>query len=400
MEGKILLKLLDSGKWWFVPVALSVSIVLLSRYLWVVGHAELITDSISSPPFLLVWLFFSILGFLALIWVACVPSIIFLLTMSAIKIDRAFEADVAKRFLLIVLLGFCGFSFGLLMATFREYPVWWIFIGVSVLVMVGLALICRVDAEFRIVVVGLDNNINKFSRVMRFLGIAIALGLTALCGVFPGQLALMVWRGGEAGWEGRSAILLCLFMMAVYFFPVVYYYCVSGSFFSRVSKASIVLLFSFVFNVMAFPALSDVFVYAAASMLKIRDSRVVDYVISDKDYPTNIFNKDEWSLSRIKGSEGLYRLTAFRQFKFANILLVCPGKYSSVRLKNIDSYADKCVSLDSSKIKLVIEKIKAINGYSVMPACALIVVRPANVPYLWEHKGQCAYGFPGRAETN
>jgi len=397
MEEKAVLKVLNDGKWWIASIALLASVILLSRYLWVVGHAELITDSISSPPFLYVWLLFSVLVFFALIWIACVPSVIFLVTMSAIKIDRAFESDVAKRFLSIVFLGFIGFSFGLLLATFYEYQIWWIFIWVAILILLGMLFFYRLDNEFRIMVVGADNGKNKTLRILRFLGVSGALGVTALSGVFPGQLALMIWRGGEEGWQGRTAILLCLFMMAVYFFPVIYFYCVSGTFLQRARGAFFVLLCSFLFNVMAFPALSDIFVYAAANMLKLRDSQVLDYVLSDKEYPPGIFDKNEWNLSRVEGGGGLYRLAAFRQFKFGNILLVCPGKYSSVKLKEISGYADKCVSLDNSKVKLIITKSSGFDVKRAEPVCGLVVIRSAEVPYLWKRKDQCAYDLPRKS---
>lgn len=148
---------------------------------------------------------------------------------------------------------------------------------------------------------------------------------------------------------------------------------------------------------MAFPALSDIFVYAAANMLKLRDSRVLDYVLSDKEYPPGIFDKNEWNLSRVEGGGGLYRLAAFRQFKFGNILLVCPGKYSSVKLKEISGYADKCVSLDNSKVKLVITKSSGFDVKRAEPVCGLVVIRSAEVPYLWKRKDQCAYDLPRKS---
>ncbi|WP_314970112.1 hypothetical protein, partial [uncultured Actinomyces sp.] len=115
---RALFKLLADIKWWLPVVSTLISISLLTKYLWVIHHPELILSSLGNPSNLVAWLFFSLLVLASLLLIVSVPSLVFTLSMSICTVDRELEKKLALRFGLIVVGGYLLLSLNLLGALF------------------------------------------------------------------------------------------------------------------------------------------------------------------------------------------------------------------------------------------------------------------------------------------
>ncbi len=109
-----LFKLLADIKWWLPVVSTLISISLLTKYLWVIHHPELILSSLGNPSNLVAWLFFSLLILASLLLIVSVPSLVFTLSMSVCTVDGELEKRLALRFGLIVGGGYLLLSLNLL----------------------------------------------------------------------------------------------------------------------------------------------------------------------------------------------------------------------------------------------------------------------------------------------
>ncbi|AXQ49831.1 hypothetical protein DZC31_24425 [Stenotrophomonas rhizophila] len=109
-----LFKILADIKWWLPVVSTLISISLLTKYLWVIHHPELILSSLGNPSNLVAWLFFSLLILASLLLIVSVPSVVFTLSMSICTVDRELEKRLAFRFGLIVGGGYLLLSLNLL----------------------------------------------------------------------------------------------------------------------------------------------------------------------------------------------------------------------------------------------------------------------------------------------
>ncbi|MOA54211.1 hypothetical protein D3C78_1777880 [compost metagenome] len=73
-------------------------------------------------------------------------------------------------------------------------------------------------------------------------------------------------------------------------------------------------------------------------------------MLNEKDYPKEVFSSAPWQLDSYEGRNGLYSVRAFRQFRFGDTLLICPASYRNIALKEIDSYAHRCIALSEAKV--------------------------------------------------
>ncbi|WP_154660649.1 hypothetical protein [Pseudomonas cremoricolorata] len=351
-----LFKLLADVKWWLPVVSTLISISLLTKYLWVIHHPELILSSLGNPSNLVAWLFFSLLVFASLLLIVSVPSVVFMFSMSICAVDRELEKRLASRFGLIVVGGYLLLSLNLLGAFFDYViaPGYLFFIAVAAAIG-ALVVLLRRDETLHSQVLELPPGPRKpwhrklhYTFLVGWLGMLLAF--TSMTGVMPAQLAIMTWRGAETGVESLGAIGLCLLMMCLYLAPVLVFYLANGDAMPRTARAAKVLLGCIFVNAMLLPALLDLWVYSAANLIKIRDNTELSYVLNEKDYPKEIFSGAPWQLESYQGENGLYGVRAFRQFRFGDTLLICPASDRNITLKQIDSYANRCVALSDSKV--------------------------------------------------
>jgi len=351
-----LFKLLTDIKWWLPVVSTLISISLLTKYLWVIHHPELILSSLGNPSNLVAWLFFSLLILASLLLIVSVPSVVFTLSMSVCAVDRELEKRLALRFGLIVGGGYLLLSLNLLGALF-DYTMApaYFFPIVVIAAACAVILLLRRDAPLRNKVLELQHPPRKpwhrklyYTALVGWLGTLLAF--TSVSGVMPAQLAIMTWRGGESGEEAVGAIALCLLIMCLYLAPVLVFYLTNGNAMKRISRAAGVLLGCIFVNAILLPALLDLWVYSAANLIKIRDNTELSYVLNEKDYPKEVFSSAPWQLESYEGPNGLYSVRAFRQFRFGDTLLICPASYRNVALKEIGSYAYRCIALSEAKV--------------------------------------------------
>lgn len=134
-------------------------------------------------------------------------------------------------------------------------------------------------------------------------------------------------------------------------------------------------------NAVILPAILDVWVYSAGNLIKIRDNTELSYVLDEKDYPQEVFNKHLWQLEAYEGPNGLYSVRAFRQFRFGDILLICPGRYKTISLKEIGKYAHLCVTLSEAKVKVAAPVVGKDIELTPKPECIVTAQTPTPPRY-------------------
>jgi len=316
----------------------------------------LILSSLGNPSNLVAWLFFSLLILASLLLIVSVPSVVFTLSMSVCTVDRELEKRLAFRFGLIVGGGYLLLSLNLLGAMF-DYTMapGYFFPIVVVAAACAVIVLLRRDALLHSKVLELPPGPRKplhrrlyYTALVGWLGALLAF--TSVSGVMPAQLAIMTWRGGYSDEEAFGAIALCLMIMFLYLAPVLVFYLTNGNSMQRTGRAALVLLGCIFVNAMLLPALLDLWVYSAANLIKIRDNTELSYVLNEKDYPKEVFSSDSWQQESYDGPNGLYSVRAFRQFRFGDTLLICPASYRNIALKEIGSYAHRCIALSEAKV--------------------------------------------------
>ncbi|WP_447732328.1 hypothetical protein [Pseudomonas shirazensis] len=288
--------------------------------------------------------------------IVSVPSVVFTLSMSVCTIDRELEKRLALRFGLIVVGGYLLLSLNLMGAIFGKIIAPGYFFPIVVVAAAcAVIVLLRRDAPLHNKVLELPPGPRKpfhrklyFTVLVGWLGTLLAF--TSVSGVMPAQLAIMTWRGGESGEEALGAIALCLIIMCLYLAPVLVFYVTDGNAMQRIARAASVLLGCIFVNAMLLPALLDLWVYSAANLIKIRDNTELSYVLNEKDYPKEVFSSAPWQMESYEGPNGLYSVRAFRQFRFGDTLLICPASYRDIPLKEIDSYAHRCIALSDAKV--------------------------------------------------
>lgn len=387
------LKILNDGKWWLAQLASLISILLVSKYLWVVGHPELILSVISTPSSLLVWFIYAVLTLLALMLVFVVPSAIYVACMGLVKAGREHEPQLARHFFGIIGVG-CGLMSLNLLASLYGWA------APPALLLGGMALVCAVLMRL---LLGRHLALAQAAwmlagpykpwrqtvyRWLRLLWLGVLLAVAALGGVMPTQVAIMTWRGPEYGVQSLLAIPVFFVVMMLYLVPALTFYVARGSQMKRVSRAVLGMLGAIFFNAMLLPTLSDLWVYSAANLVKMRDSRSQAYVLEEKDYPKALFEQALWARKPVVDAPGLFSVDAFRQFRFGDVLLLCPGRYAMVSLKNLDSYTASCIAISEAKVKVIVPRAVAPVPQYPVPAC-LAAPAATPVPLTMQTGGRC-----------
>jgi hypothetical protein len=350
--------LLADVKWWLPLLATLISISLLTKYLWLIHHPELILSSLGNPSNLLAWLFFTLIVLASLLVIVSVPSLAFMLCITQFSPGRELEKRLAGRFILIVGGGYGLLSLNLLVSTFDiPFSPGYFFIFVAIFAALAAWRVLCSEPSLNEKILELSSGARKpwrrnSYRIARLSWLGLLLAFTSMSGVFPAQLGIMAWRGGENGWEARGAIGVCLLIMCLYLAPVMFFYLSEGNVLQRTGRAALALLVCVFANALLLPAILDVWVYSAGNLIKIRDNTELNYVLDEKDYPPEVFNKDLWQLKAYERPNGLYSVKAFRQFRFGDILLICPGRYRNIGMKEIGSYAHECITLSEAKVKV------------------------------------------------
>ncbi len=397
-----LLKLVSEGKWWVVPVATVMSIILLSKYLWTIGHPQLLVASLGDVPNLLVWLLFASFGLMVILLLTAVPSFSLLLCMSLVTAKRDDEVVLAKRLMPVVLIGFVLLGGFMLASTYDlSAPPWLVFTGACLLstALATWALAGNDDVRSRFISLG-PGPIKPWRRkvyaTMKVLVAGIFLGFTAMTGVFPTEVSLGAWRGSETENEALKFIGICMVFMFFSMLPVTAFYTMPGTLIKRLATAGQVLAGVFLLSIFMLPALLDIWVFAGGNMMKLRDNRALPYIIDKGDYPTATFDPALWKVSKIDGDDKFYTIKAFQQYRFGDVLLLCPGRYAGVQLKRIADYADKCWPTSVAKVKPASPRRDVVANTS-LPAqenSCTSVPKPTRPPQKIENSRTCLFQRP------
>jgi len=384
-------------KWWLPLAATLISISLLTKYLWLIHHPELILSSLGNPSNLVAWLFFTLLVLASLLIIVSVPSLAFMMCITQCAPGRELEKMLAFRFSLIVGGGYGLLSLNLLGSTFgMTFAPGYFFVFVAIIAAWATWHVLCSETSLHEKVLELSPGPRKpwhrkAYRTIRLGWLGLLLAFTSMSGVFPAQLGLMAWRGGENGWEAHWAIGVCLLIMCIYLAPVMSFYLSEGNLLQRTGRSALTLLVCVFINAMLLPAILDVWVYTAGNLIKIRDNTELSYVLDEKDYPREVFDKNLWQLETYEGPNGLYSVKAFRQFRFGDILLICPSRYRNLNMKEIGSYAHLCITLSDAKVKVAAPIVS--KDIAPLPKldCILAAQMPTLPPLLIKSTGKCLY---------
>jgi len=395
-KTQALLKILNDGKWWAPPLASLISILLLSKYLWMINHPELILNSIGSPSNLLVWLVFTALGFSLVLVNLSLPAVSFTACMALIAPDHDSEAKIAKYLGRIVIIGYILILISLPVTTYLyKLPTW---ATPTTIFIISLAASGLMQYKKILPEKPSPNPSKQKSPVkenlktcIKILSLSTLLTLTALCGISPAQIAILAWRGTENGLEATLAILSCLIMMVGYLIPILLFYQFKGNLIQRAGKTSLAILLAIFFNTIMMPAFSDIWVYTAANLLKIRDDRPLGYILDQKEYPKALFDSPSWAVQTVENSTDLFSVNAFRQFRFGDVLLLCPAPYSKVKLKDIETFSDRCITVSDAKVKVAAKRVLKIKQIPPDPHCLLAMRTAEIIPLPLKKSMQCIY---------
>lgn len=353
-----ILKIFEDGKWWLIAFGTMTATLTLSKYLWVIGHPELLMSSIGSIQNLFVWLFYILIVLLALTVILAFPSLIFSLLIPPFNLKRDKLERLTIRFCLVIWVGFIWLSLSLGLSAFFPLSTFITFTGAFLVAVVGtiwsLSFMKKARSRYlRRAERGHSTLWRVIHRNGAVLIIAVLLWITSLAGVLPAQNVLLVWRGPEQGWEAAQALIYCFFSMLLSTLPVLAFNTISGSVMRRGLNAGIALCMVFFLTLLMLPAVLDQWVYSAANMLKLRDNRSNSYLVDPKDYPRSTFNKALWSVTSTDSPENAFSIKAFKIFGLGDTLLLCPERYRHVPLKKIPSFTDKCFTTSKDKARLM-----------------------------------------------
>lgn len=220
-----------------------------------------------------------------------------------------------------------------------------------------------------------------------------------MSGVFPAQLGIMAWRGGENGWEASVAIALCLVIMFLYLAPVISFYLSEGTVLQRTGRAALALLVCVFANAVVLPAILDVWVYSAGNLIKIRDNTELSYVLDEKDYPQEVFKKISGSW-RLMGAKRAVQREGIPSVSLRGHIVDLPSRYRNISLKQIGSYAHLCVTLSDAKVKVAAPVVSKDIALLPKPECILTVHTPTHPPLLIKKMGRaCTEVFIGNVST-
>lgn len=371
------LKFFNDGKWWGVGFGTMVAILTLSKYLWVIGHPELLMTSIASAQNLFVWLLYVFIGLFALTIILAFPSIVFSLIISPFNLKRSNLAILTTRFCKVIWSGFVWLASNLGLSAFFPIPVWVTLTGAFILALIGSiwALSFTSLARKRYMQrAGIGHAaLWRFSHEKgSLICIATLLWVTSLTGIFPAQNTLLAWRGPDHGWEAFQAIVYCFFSMLLSTLPVLAFHTMPGSPARRFIKAGIALGMVLFLTLLMLPAVLDLWVYSAANMLKLRDDRSLPYLVDPKDYPRSTFNNTLWQVKDTDSPDKAFSIEAFKLYGLGETLLLCPERYKKVPLRKISDFTDKCFTTSSAKVKILAPNLtehSTLRPYTNSPNC-------------------------------
>ena len=90
------IELIEKAKWLLTLAAAFVSLSFISKYLWIIGHPELMLDSISNPTNIFIWLAYVLITLMIMLLSFVMPSLCFTLGMQLFSNKEADEKDLAK----------------------------------------------------------------------------------------------------------------------------------------------------------------------------------------------------------------------------------------------------------------------------------------------------------------
>jgi len=350
---------IDKNKWLLPPAAIFLSAIFISKYLWSIGHPELFLDSLSNPTNILIWLTYISFTFLILALSFVIPSISFALNMQVFPQMELDKPALAKTIAITSAFCFGTFlaSLILLVAGLKVNILTTISISFTISFSYLLRALPKRNPDLTLILIAGFSSEKKLARLATIINLLIfilLINFTAMCSLFlPAEIILKAWHGAEEGFIAGAFITATLAALYCYLFPAIIYYTLpQGSSTERLKYSALVMAVLITLNSLLMPGILDIWALGTANLLKVRDNRIFQYSLKTLDYPPSMFPKDEWGTKIIGNS---YSITGFRQFKFGNILLLCPYKYSNTQLKEISNYAKKCITVSSDKISPITE---------------------------------------------
>lgn len=318
-------------------------------YTTTIGRPDLLAAAIEAKSSLVLWLLIVVLVVAAYLLVLMTTAVLFGLAVSLFNDVPSLQAHIVKVLLWPVLLGIVAF-----MAAAFQLPelggVWKI--ALTMLLFFLIILVPLVSPGFRLAVdlsatAALPAKSNSWTvRAWLLVMLALLLLGTIISAVFPASLILKAYSGEDAAEAVTQLMVISIFSAGITLIPVVVFYVSKADIFKRISLCVAAAFAVLVVVVVVSPGSTSSIVYAAASVMKVRDQVEASFLLTEA-YAAEDFDPTVWGEVSVLRDQPLIK--AFPLFSFGDVLLLCPVKLMKTERKNWPVESAYCAVTKNSK---------------------------------------------------
>lgn len=229
---KHILEIISKAKWIIALLYSLFSILSLYKYLCIIGHPELGIKTISDTASLAVWLFFCLLCGGIITLMITIPTIIFSLFIFGVFPEKSYIKEAKsflKIFLSVTLIGFTLWHVNLFLLFFTWYCPHPLYLIAAIFLIHCCIFFCLLKKTSLNSIFGQPRNItnntdSKWHFFIHSILFGLAATLVSLSAVFPTQIILQAWRGGESNGEALCIILYSLITTLLTPLPALVFY--------------------------------------------------------------------------------------------------------------------------------------------------------------------------------
>ncbi len=337
--------------WLLSLLGLIVGGASLFCYTHAIGRTDLFQAAAGDQALLLVWLFFVGLISIAFILIMATSAVLFGLAVSMLNRHSRLQRRAVNTLFFIVSAGYA--CFGSLILWAANLGVEGVFVVVCIATALATIIFYLANPNLRIPV---DFSAKRPKKghaaspwaLLFFLYLAL-LG-TVVSGVFPAQMVLMAYRGEDTPDGVGRLMLVAVCSMIIALVPVWAFYKTRGALVRRWRLCLAGFIGALLFYIVLSPATLGIVTYAAANVMGVRDSKVQDYMLTDKDVIGEL-DTDVWSLQ--PKQQDAARIKAFKLFGFGSMLLLCPAELVKTELKDWPEHSGRCLLTSTPKARLL-----------------------------------------------
>lgn len=318
-------------------------------YTTTIGRPDLLAAAIEAKSSLVLWLLIVVLVVAAYLLILMTTAVLFGLAVSLFNDASSLQAHIVKVLLWPVLLGIVAF-----MAAAFQMPelggIWKI--ALTMLLFFLVILVPLVSPGFRLAVdlsatAALPEKPNNWTiRAWLLIMLAFLLLGTIISAVFPASLILKAYSGEETAEAATTLMLISIFSAGITLIPVVVFYVSKADVFKRIFLCVAAAFAVLVVVVVVSPGSTSSIVYAAASVMKVRDQVEASFLLTEA-YAAEDFDPKVWGKVGVLRGQPLIK--AFPLFSFGDVLLLCPVKLMKTERKDWPVESAYCAVTQNSK---------------------------------------------------